>query len=487
MSLITDTLNKMKKEQGSEEDDNDKLMAPPALRNAVVNTKKYQEFVRNAEIKDVNGNKAPLKGFVAASILLVSVIAIATIYFLNKEDNSLIKQAGIVSGGQSSESGSVSQSLGKPYNPNGENNNMNKSAQVQNKQTNKVSSAQSQNMANNSETITPMSAMPDSAKNVNHKKEVAAKTGPINIIPANQLFVLTPKHAESENVAEQNKQNTTEENTQKPVKEEQNKIFPAGKPVIYAPTEQKKSNGNVNAADTKPATSKNKKNYTQTQQNTTLNTNNSKDYTANHEIAEVKAVKSKDPIGTVSASTISLYNQYIATGNKAKNEGSYERAIEYYTNALALNKNDLLSANIANMYLELKNPNMTFQVVVRNGMTDTALISALVVRMVNSKYFLESNKLLQYANTLERSSHTLFASGYYAQAQKQYETAINFYKDAMQLDSKNVNSAYYAAICYEEQGKNNEAVEMYNYIINNGAASEDMKKQASTKVMKLSR
>ena len=45
MSLITDTLNKMKKEQGSEENE-DKMMAPPALRNAVVNTKKYQEFVK---------------------------------------------------------------------------------------------------------------------------------------------------------------------------------------------------------------------------------------------------------------------------------------------------------------------------------------------------------------------------------------------------------------------------------------------------------
>ena len=68
MSLITDTLNKMKKEQGSEEND-EKMMAPPALRNAVINTKKYQEFVKNAEIKDINGNKAPLKGFVTVSVV----------------------------------------------------------------------------------------------------------------------------------------------------------------------------------------------------------------------------------------------------------------------------------------------------------------------------------------------------------------------------------------------------------------------------------
>ena len=120
MSLITDTLNKMKKEQGSEEND-DKMMAPPALRNAVVNTKKYQEFVKNAEIKDVNGNKAPLKGFIVVSIILVAVIGAATAYFLNKEDDTLIKQAGIVSNNQQSaqpvNNGSTIKSLGKPYNP----------------------------------------------------------------------------------------------------------------------------------------------------------------------------------------------------------------------------------------------------------------------------------------------------------------------------------------------------------------------------------
>lgn len=484
MSLITDTLNKMKKEQSSEEND-DKMMAPPALRNAIINTKKYQEFVKNSEIRDYNGNKAPLKGFIAASVLVVTVIVIATLYFINKDDNSLIKQAGIVSGGQSSESGSVSQSLGKPYNPNGENTNTNKSAQVQNKQTGNVSSAQSQNKSQNSQVMASMSAMPDSAKNINHKKEVASKSGPVNIIPANQLFVLTPKPAQPEKVEKQNNQNVAEGNTQKPIKLEENKIIPAGKPVIFAPIEQKKSNDNVNAVQVKQENTKNKENNTQVQQNTSLNANSTKDYTAKDEIAEVKAIKSKDPVGTVSASTISLYNQYVTTGNKAKNTGSYERAIEYYTNALALNKNDLLSANIANMYLELKNPNMTFQVVVRNGITDTKLISALVVKMVNSKYFLESNKLLQYANTLEKSSYSSFANGYYAQSQKQYDSAIKYYKDAMQLDTKDVNSAYYAALCFEELGKNNEAVEMYKYIINNNATPENMKKQASTRIKKL--
>ena len=60
LSLSLPALHIIKrKEQGSEEND-EKMMAPPALRNAVINTKKYQEFVKNAEIKDINGNKAPL-------------------------------------------------------------------------------------------------------------------------------------------------------------------------------------------------------------------------------------------------------------------------------------------------------------------------------------------------------------------------------------------------------------------------------------------
>ncbi len=226
-------------------------------------------------------------------------------------------------------------------------------------------------------------------------------------------------------------------------------------------------------------------NYAEQSQNLVPNKSSVKDYTGKTEIAEVKAIKTKDPVGTVSASTISLYNQYITTGNKAKNEGSYEKAIEYYTNALALNKNDVLSANIANMYLELKNPNMAFQVVVKNGMTDAKLISSLAVRMINSKYFLESSKLLQYANTLEKSSYILFANGYYEQSQGRYDAAVQFYKDAMAVNPADVSSAYYAALCFEEQGKNSDAVEMYKYIINSRASPENMKKQASSKVKKL--
>lgn len=562
MSLITDTLNKMKKEQGSEENE-DKMMAPPALRNAVVNTKKYQEFVKNAEIKDIHGNKAPLKGFVIVSVILVAVIGTVTFYFLNKEDDSLVKQAGVISGGQQPAqvnntvtSNSEIKSLGKPYNPNAQSastdiksNNAAPQKPVQVQQVNQQTAnmqtaetgtaAQQTNNINGRKTQSSMSSMPDSAQvsGANKGSNAQVKQGPANIIPANQLFLITPPAVDNtgtqqENIKIENKKESSVKSTktnseQTSVKKQiDDKIMSAAgydkvdmskfnmnentqKGQLYvaknlSPEDKKNleefvqkelfDNGNVkqsmpviNAQNQQDNITSNQVTQVnaQVQQNNNINKDNSKEYSAKTEIAEVKAIKTKDPVGTVSASTISLYNQYVSTGNKAKNEGSYERAIEYYTNALALNKNDVLSANIANMYLELKNPNMAFQVTVKNGMTDAKLISALAVRMINSKYFLESNKLLQYANTLEKSSYILFANGYYAQSQKQYDTAVKYYKDAMAVNPADVSSAYYAALCFEEQGKNSDAVTMYQYIINNSSSPENMKKQASSRVKKL--
>lgn len=506
MSLITDTLNKMKKEQGSEEND-DKMMAPPALRNAVINTKKYQEFVKNAEIKDINGHKAPLKGFVVVSIVLVAVIIAATLYFINQEDDTLIQQAGIVSNNQQSaqavNNSSNVNSLGKPYNPNAQGGQKTQSssnaqaaaakpAQAQTQPAvNKGTSAQPLNNMQARQTQAQMSSMPDSSKSVSSKKDnsnAQMQQGPVDIIPANQLFIVTPQATSVENNMQNNK----------PAVEKQNVSSKE-----QAGSESKKSFTEISQEDLKKANEYTQKqvdeekaravknaqaiqaNYSVKNQNPALSKNSANDYTNKTEIAEVKAIKTKDPVGTVSASTISLYNQYVTTGNKAKNEGSYERAIEYYTNALALNKNDVLSANIANMYLELKNPNMAFQVVVRNGMTDAKLISALAVRMINSKYFLEGNKLLQYANTLEKSSYILFANGYYSQSQEQYDAAVKYYKDAMTANPADVSSAYYAALCYEEQGKNGEAVEMYQYILSNSSSPDNMKKQASARIEKL--
>ncbi len=523
MSLITDTLNKMKKEQGSEEND-DKIMAPPALRNAVVNTKKYKEFVKNAEIKDVNGNKAPLKGFIVVSIILVAVIGAATVYFLNKEGDTLIKQAGIVSNNQQSaqpvNNGSTVKSLGKPYNPDEKvaqqaapTDTASKSAPAQTQAAEKSIqaaaksvNAQPLNNMQARQTQSSMAFMPDSRQNTGTKKagsKTDTKQGPVDIIPANQLFVVTPQTAP---VNSQPVEQPAQKNTAEPVKNNVQNNKPAEKK--DAVSKSQGLNRNVGAGDISQEELKKANEYTQKQveeekaralknaqaiqanyaeqsQNLVPNKSSVKDYTDKTEIAEVKAIKTKDPVGTVSASTILLYNQYITTGNKAKNEGSYEKAIEYYTNALALNKNDVLSANIANMYLELKNPNMAFQVVVKNGMTDAKLISSLAVRMINSKYFLESSKLLQYANTLEKSSYILFANGYYEQSQGRYDAAVQFYKDAMAVNPADVSSAYYAALCFEEQGKNSDAVEMYKYIINSRASPENMKKQASARIKKL--
>ena len=45
MSLITETLKKMKKENSPENNRDDEVLAPPALRNAIVNTKKYIHYI----------------------------------------------------------------------------------------------------------------------------------------------------------------------------------------------------------------------------------------------------------------------------------------------------------------------------------------------------------------------------------------------------------------------------------------------------------
>lgn len=503
MSLITDTLNKMKKGQSSEENE-DKMMAPPALRNAVIDTKKYQEFVKNAEIKDIDGHKAPLKGFIIVSIVLLAVIGAATIYFLNKEDNTLIKQAGIISNNQQPaqnvNNGNTVQSLGKPYNPDERVSQQTinapaadtaaKSAPVQNQQTEKTATSQSLNNMQAGKTQELISPMPGSRQDIGVKKESSktqANQGPVNIIPANQLFIITPQAAPVNN---QPVEQSAQKNTAAPIQNNMQNNKPAaetkGDVSKTKPVSSPAGAGDISLEELERANEYTQKQVDEEKARALKNAQEiQKNYADKSEIADIKAIKTKDPAGTVSASTVSLYNQYVTTGNKAKNEGSYERAIEYYTNALALNKNDVLSANIANMYLELKNPNMAFQVTVRNGMTDAKLISSLAVRMINAKYFLESNKLLQYANTLEKSSYILFANGYYEQSQGQYDAAVKFYKDAMTANPADVSSAYHAALCFEEQGKNSDAVEMYKYIINSSASPDNMKKQASARIKKL--
>lgn len=329
MSLITDTLNKMKKEQGSEEND-EKMMAPPALRNAVINTKKYQEFVKNAEIKDINGNKAPLKGFVTVSVVLFAVIVAALIYFLNKEDNTLIKHAGIVSNNQQSaqavNSSNNVKSLGKPYNPDLQNNQQKqtavsadinkKPAPDQNMQGNNNTDTQPFNDMQGRQTQAQMVSMPDSHQESNVKKEntkTQVKQDPVNIIPANQLFIVTPQSAPVNNeITEKPAQsnlspavNTKQNN--KPAAEKQNissnDKAENGSKVNFAEISQeniKKANEYTQKQvdEEKARAEKNaqaiQENYAVNNQNSSLNKSSIKDYADKIEIAEVKAIKTKD-------------------------------------------------------------------------------------------------------------------------------------------------------------------------------------------------
>ncbi len=502
MSLITDTLNKMKKES-QEEDDSNQLMAPPALRNAVINTKKYKDFIKNSELRDVDGNKAPLKGFVlVSSVLLVSIVITAIVFFKN-ENESLQKKAGISSesatavaknqpvaskegintaGASNQQDNQPIQSLGRPYGSpapeknleqNTASNNQNTAATAVNKQADNqmVNSGSSSNVVNMQPE--PVKERPQNTQlQVSAKKQEVNNTKtvtPNNIIPANQLFIISPSS--------------------------EKEISPSEKD-IAAPAEEVKKNDTIsgNIENNKKQDNTAQVNVQSKQmpqvnnqaenQPITENKISADNVAANNIINEVKVMKNKEQAGSVSSSTISLYNQYITTGNKAKNEGNYQRAVEYYVNALALNKNDELCANIALMYLNLKNPNMAFQVAVTNGMKNTNLLSQLAVIMAQSKYFLEANKMIQYANTFETSSSVLFATGYLYQMQNKINDAVKLYEQSVALDG-NVQSAYYGALCYEQLGLKTDAKRLYSVIAGSDKASNELKNQAVIRLGKL--
>lgn len=548
MSLITDTLKKMKKEDNANREKDDEVLAPPALRNAIVNTKKYKEFVKNAELRDINGNKAPLKGFVLFSILLVAVIAITAIVFLTKEDKEMVNKAGIVAQSDvpasqqsnankntTSASQAPQQSLGRPY---GSSEPMPQSETVVAKQQDNTAKNMQNNavsgsiMQNTNQGSAPVMASPlpqtkpqqETQKQAPAKEVVAApaqvsktpakqdnvnKAVPSNIIPPNQLFAIPvmPANNKTEEKPAEIKENTapitnTESNSQNKQNSQNsisinNKVEPVKQADIKADAMVNQGQPNANlyagavAVKSMPAA---KDNSSAVKENVPVvkesmaesSVVDTKDSSVSlSSINEVKTLKNTDKPGTVTASTISLYNQYISTGNKAKNEGAYDRAIEYYVNALALNKTDELSANIALMYIKLKNPNMAFQVSVTNGIKDTKLLSQLAIVMIQQKYFLEANKLIQYANTFQRSADVLLATGYLNQAQNKLDDALKYYNEALTIDVTNVNAAYYAGMCYELQGKNEDAKKMYEKIVNSSNADSKMKAQAQKKLSSL--
>lgn len=551
MSLITDTLKKMKKEDNTNREKDDEVLAPPALRNAIVNTKKYKEFVKNAELRDINGNKAPLKGFVLFSILLIAIIGITAIVFLTKEDKEMVNKAGIVAqndvpASQSSStvknttstasaSQAPQQSLGRPY---GSSEPMPQSETVvakqqentaNNMQNNAVSGSITQNTNRGSASVmvSPLpqtkpqherqkqapvkeiSNTPAQADKTPAKQDNANKAVPSNIILPNQLFAIPvmPANNKTEEKPAEIKENTAPiTNTENNSKNKQNsqnsnsinnKVEPVKQADIKADTGANKAGLNTNlyagavAVKSNPAAKDNastvKENIPVVKESMAESSVvDTKDSSVSlSSINEVKTIKNTDKPGTVTASTISLYNQYISTGNKAKNEGAYDRAIEYYVNALALNKTDELSANIALMYIKLKNPNMAFQVSVTNGIKDTKLLSQLAIVMIQQKYFLEANKLIQYANTFQRSADVLLATGYLNQAQNKLDDALKYYNEALTIDVTNVNAAYYAGMCYELQGKNEDAKKMYEKIVNSSNADSKMKAQAQKKLSSL--
>lgn len=544
MSLITDTLKKMKKENDSNVEQDDEILAPPALRNAIVNTKKYKEFVKNSELRDKNGNKAPLKGFVLFSVLLIAVIGVTAAVFLNKEEKEMVNKAGIVSqadAGSAAQSninkqaGAVAskkpESLGRPYGSEEQTvKNEPVVNQVQtvvsnniqaNTQTNTQAATQNNiTVSSQQESSKVLSALPMQQNNIpqNIQESAAVKRKEVkqenkadiqnkesgaaaasNIILPNQLFVIPPMQ-DNKAVSEPKEQAVDKAGTAE-IQESSVRVKESI-PAASVGNNTNNINNNVedNKADTNTAAAninRGTKIYAGVVAGSNIPVSNNsvevntpvsiqKDSgTSISSINEVKTLKSNDKPGSVTASTISLYNQYISTGNKAKNEGAYDRAIEYYVNAFALNKSDELSANIALMYIKLKNPNMAFQVSVTNGMKDTKLLSQLAVLMIQQKYYLEANKLIQYANTFQRSSDVLLATGYLNQSQNKLDDALKYYNEALTVDGSNINAAYYAGMCYELQGKNDEAKKMYEKVLSSPKADSKLKAQVQKKLSSL--
>ena len=496
MSLITETLKKMKKETNSSPKQDDEVLAPPALRNAIVNTKKYKEFVKNAELKDINGNKAPLKGFVIFSILILSVIGVTSAVYLSKEDDKMVNKAGIVQPGNMAENNALNNqpksnniavqspvpSNGRPYNDSS--NKIKENNIVKNENMAGSVKAQKEEIVKKNENINKQenifiettSVKKPVENNVNEKVNINEnKNMPSNIILPNQLFVIP----QVENKADNSLKSEKEESSAEKNKQENSLI--SNNQIDNSATEKQiqVANNNINNS---AAVKAEETILEEKQENNVVVKDNNAGLSS---INEVKALKTEEKPGTVTASTISLYNQYIATANKAKNKGAYDRAIEYYVNALALNKTDELSANIALMYIKLKNPNMAFQVSVTNGMKDTKLLSQLAVIMVQQKYFLEANKMLQYANTFQRSADVLVATGYLNQMQNNLDEALKYYNEAMAVDVTNNNAVYYAALCYEMQGKNQEAKKLYEKIVNSPNADSKLKTEAKNKLSSL--
>lgn len=418
MSLIADALNKLKKDQ-DEETGEEMVIAPPALKNAVVNTKKYKDFIAKSELRDINGKRPNLKGFAAVSAIILVIIAATVYFFLKKENANLVNKATVSSGPASAES--TPSSLGSPY----------KKPQEDNAKTYSGGTAETAKQQEQAPLITDNSG--DMNTNVNKNVDK----------PAGSFFDFELSKTPDKNTANQ------------PVKEQNKNTKSDKKPDTQAAVPAARQNNTKNAASEQkqPAV-----------------------------IKDAAAINEKSSGNSIAASETALYNKYISAGNEAKNNKNYASAIEYYKHALELRKDNNLILAVAVMYLELKNPNMAFQTVVSNSLNNPDAVSSITGNMIKNGYSLEASKMLQYANTLEKSPSILFVNGYFYDMEKQYDKAAKYYGDVLDINPNDAAAAYYSARAFENMKDYKSAVSMYERVLNINNADTDMKNQAAKRI-----
>lgn len=570
MSSIDDTLKKLKvKHDDKQKEHNEHDHIPESLKGAIVNSEKFNEFIKKSEIRDIKtGKKANVKGFILVNAVLVVIVILTVIYFLKNENERLIGEAKI------STAQSNIPSNGRPYDPNYKgpintptNNTV---ANEETKSTNNI--ANSKNMVgpaenkeeNNNKVLPPFplggkvsttepkkdntASKVDTTTNSNKQvvnQNINQNTGnadnttyrstekntfhgffgiPLTNFNDNNTKVETVKEDIGNNLVEKkytnqnnhliaasisrgnNQNNNVNANTNKNVVNNKNNSQPINNIISKNNEPLDKNyhndlgnkNNNMLPLDGNSVESINSKlNYKNNEikkQNVTYGikeflylTDQNKQFdkysTLKYIIGKNKPVDKNKNTKLLSNSEIVLYNKYINYGNEAVTRGTYEYAIEYFTKAIEISKDDNLVGTIILMYLENKNPNYAFQTIVTNGLQNTRILTATIIDMVNNQYFLEATKVIEYAKTLDPSYDIYFATGYFYNMQNQYDLALKFYNYSIEANPEFPISIYFKARLLEKIDKKsrNDAIALYKQIMNMKNIDKKIKDAASSR------
>lgn len=181
---------------------------------------------------------------------------------------------------------------------------------------------------------------------------------------------------------------------------------------------------------------------------------------------------------TLSKNDSSMYRQYISDAQKCEQDSKYSCAIENYKKAYLIKNDENLSAVISLLYIKEGNSNLSFQNVVTSGMTNPALIKVIALLMTKNKDYNDCRKLLQYANTLDKSNHILFANGYYYYDMKNYEDAVKYFVEASEDNKNDALSYLYAGYAYKRLNNKEKASQMFQNVLNIAGVQEDIKNTA---------